>query len=833
MADATSTIQIVIEGSVRGITAAAGAAASAIGSITRGLGGLAAAGAGVQAIAGATAALTQLAPAAIIGVGALAALVAAKQTFAVATQGFADAIGGDAEALAGLAPSAREAANAFTALRDGPFKDLQQAVQQRFFEGFGEEIRQVGAAALPVLRTGMEGVSTALNGVGLELLAVGRNSFALSDLGSIFAGTTGFLTNARTAAADFLQGILALAGAGSQYLSGFGTALGDVGARFAEWARAAVESGDVFEWIDSAIAGFRDLGAIIGNVGSILGSVFGALAGDVSSPLAALADLTGRLREFFASAAAQGPLQALGETLRAVSSAFGDILLAALQAVLPLIQGLAPFVTALAEAFRDFAVGALGQLSGPLTQVVSQLAGALAPILPTLSAAFVQLAGALAPVINALAGPLASIISTIVLLFAQLVSALAPVIAALAPIVSLIGQALAEALQRIAPILVMVATTIAETLVAALNAIVPLLPPLIDAFLNLVDAALVLVPPLLDLAVATLPLFIGALQLVIPAVTAVANILAFLIPFLEMPIQTLANLTAAFSTMVGAVLATVGGWVTGLINFFTNVSQQGSTIIGNFVAAVGRFFTQMGDTVADVANAIYAVVSSQIGAMAASARAFVGDMVAAVVRFFNTMGTDAGAAVRRLVSDVVAAVGRLASDFATAAGRAVDGFVAGIRAGVGRVGQAARDLAASAWSALQSFFDFGSPSKLTRKGGRWVGQGLALGIGDSVDGIIASARTAAAAANEALLSAGPLTVTAQAVTGQLGAEQRVAAPATAADLQTAITAAMGSQQVAVTVLLDGEPVRAAVRAQIQGEQQELVRRATVGSGVSF
>jgi phage-related protein len=832
VADTSSTITLNFDGDLSGLTRAAAGVRTVLSGITKGLAGIGAAGSGVTAVAGLVAALQQLAPAALLGAAAIGAFVAVKATFALATQGFAEAVGGDAEAMAKLAPAAREAAQAITALRDGPIRELQQSVQQAFFQGFAEDIGQLSGTFLPTLRTGLTGIGEALATVRRDTVRAFATPETAADLGNLLANTKAALLENTTFLGNFGAGFVQLGSIGSEFLPGLVSGLDGVAARFRDFVEDNPAA--IHDMISNALQGFGDLFTGVGNIAASFGSILRGLAGDVGSPLAAFAELTGRLREFFASAAAQGPLQALGETLRTVSSVMGDVLLAALSAVGPLIQGLAPFVTALAQAFGDFATGALGALSGPLSQVVTQLGRELAPILPVVSAALVGVAEAIAPVINALAGPLASIISTIVLTLAQMVAAIAPVIAALGPLVSILGTTLADALNLVAPLLVEVAVVVAETLTTAISALVPLLPPLAAAFLSIIEAVVPLIPPLLDLAVATLPLFIGALQLVLPAVTAVVQIIAVLVaalvPLITSVVETTTTIVRSFSEMVGTVLSTIGGWITDMINFFTNLSQNGQQIVDDFTGAVSDFFAEMGDAVSDTANAIVALVTSQFGEMGASVQRFVGDMVAAVLRFFTNMRTDAVGAARALVTEAVAAIGRLASDFAAAAGRAVDGLVNGIRAGLGRVGDAARSLAQGAFDALNAVFNFGSPSKVTTQLGRWVGEGLALGIDGSTGDIIASARAAAQAANNALATGilPELAATAATVASSPGSADRARAGDAAA-----ITAALGSSEVVVQVMLDGEPVQAIVRTAIKANESDTVRRSRVGTGVSF
>ena len=106
------------------------------------------------------------------------------------TRGFGDALTaiGDpakfAQALAGLAPAARETALAIQGLRPA-FAGLRLDVQQRLFTGLGAVIGTLAAAYLPVLRTGLGGIATALNTTAHALAGFLAAPQSVADLGTI------------------------------------------------------------------------------------------------------------------------------------------------------------------------------------------------------------------------------------------------------------------------------------------------------------------------------------------------------------------------------------------------------------------------------------------------------------------------------------------------------------------------------------------------------------------------------------------------------------------------------------------------------------------------
>lgn len=359
---------------------------ASISSLGKGISSLAATGSAVNVVGGLAGALTQLAPAALLLPGALLAGAGAMATFKVATAGMSDAISagltGDmqafAEATKNMAPAAVDTARAVSGLK--PQLDaLRASVQGAFFEGFADQVREAGSNLLPTLSAGMTRVAGGFNGIGVEALKAAQSPFFRGDLDAILGGTAGMLGNMRFAAAHALSGIVGLGGVGAQYLSGLGTAIGNAAAEFRGWVDEGIDSGRIIELIDGAIAGFRSLGAIIGNLGSIAGSVFSGLGGSTQSFLGPLEQATARLAEFFASAGAQQALGALGAAFSAAGALLQSVFLSALNTLVPIIIGLAPIVTAVATSLQSWAP-VLGPIAVGIGAVVLAMRGVVAAV---------------------------------------------------------------------------------------------------------------------------------------------------------------------------------------------------------------------------------------------------------------------------------------------------------------------------------------------------------------------------------------------------------------------------------------------------------------------
>ncbi|ASU81402.1 hypothetical protein CDO52_00165 [Nocardiopsis gilva YIM 90087] len=477
-------------------------------------------GAALAPITGITAAL----PAAVAAAGA------ALGTLQVATLGVGDAFAalasGDTEkfteALEDLSPAARSVLREVEALSPA-LGDLQQQAQEALFAPLAGDLTKLGERLLPTLSAGMADVADAMGTAASSVLEFAGSAQSLDFLDELFDSTATAIRNADSALPDFLSGLTALGSAGLPYIEGLGTAIDNAAARFRAWANDAAESGRAVEWIDGAIEVFGQLGDIAGNVGSILGSVFGA-AGD-GGLLTIIEQATSAMARFLESAEGTQALSGIFQGLSDLGAALSPVL----QALLSGIGALAPAVGNIATAF------------GPvLTSAINGLVPALSALEPGITA-----------VIGALGEGIDALVSSGAL--EQLGTALADILIAVAPLLPVVGElaallvgVLAEALTAIAPGLALITAELAESLA-------PVLPELAAAFNELIQAAAPLVPDIIEALLPLLPLLPDLLVMIAAQTAAWAQVIRDLQP-------ALSELIKGAGTLVGAV-ATVISWV--------------------------------------------------------------------------------------------------------------------------------------------------------------------------------------------------------------------------------------------------------------------------------
>lgn len=337
--------------------------------------GLGAVGNATQVIGGLTAALTQLSGVTLLLPGILAGAGAALTTLKVGFASFWDAVNADtpkkfAKATEDMSASAKASV---IALRDlkiamSGVGSIGKPVQTAMFRGIADQINTLNKTYIPVLKTGMTGIATGFNAMGREaLIAVGKAS-SVSQVQTIFTNTSTAVAKMRLTLANAATGFLTLGAAGSAFLPRIGAAIDSAAAKFNSWSQRITSDGSFDRWVNNGITAFKQFGTIIGNIGSIIGSVFGALSASGGGALASFANLTGTVKDFLRSVEGSAALSSFATTVTKAGDALSQVLGAALKAVAPIVTALGPALQTLATSIGEHLSGAITAVTPALTR---------------------------------------------------------------------------------------------------------------------------------------------------------------------------------------------------------------------------------------------------------------------------------------------------------------------------------------------------------------------------------------------------------------------------------------------------------------------------------
>ena len=265
------------------------------------------------------------------------------------------------------------------------------------FAGLGATIKRVAGVELPVLRTGMGGVATQVNGVAKSFGEFFAKASTARDVGAIFDNTThsvGFLGAALT---DVVAVFMDVATVGSGFLPSLSQGLAGATGKLRDFVARARESGALAEWMQLAITRTEQLGHIVGNVGGVLVSIFRAAGTSGGDFLGTVEKITGELNRLLKTPTAQAGLSAFFRTITQT-----------VDALLPGVKEFAVQFFAAVKAAAD--TGGL-QKAG---KAISDLLIAAGPLLPVLTKLAGETLGSLATSASNLAEPFHKIVDSVI-----------------------------------------------------------------------------------------------------------------------------------------------------------------------------------------------------------------------------------------------------------------------------------------------------------------------------------------------------------------------------------------------------------------------------------
>ena len=654
------------------VGAGATTALSAVTPLGAGLGGVAA---GAIAVAGA---VGQAAGAAVSAGGVFASLGLAAATARVASSGLSEAFQAQAKAqeelaatgaisaatqdqltaaMDGLAPAAQRVVTEVTAL--GPaWSSFQDSIQQTVFQGVAREIGGISDAVLPVLQAQLTATAGTLNQAATGFAQFAQSEQFITLLDTILADLNNTLAALLPGAGAAGAGLLSIFAAAGPPATDMARAISDVGLSFGTWAAGIAESGQLTAFLEQANVVLGDLLGIVGNVGSVLVSVFGAGAGVGATLIALLRDATAQLAAFVQTAGAQAGLQQF----------FG-------------------LVTETGVALSD-----LGGIIGPIFAGLFSVIGVLIPQVNLLRDALLPVATVLGEALGTALTGLAPVISLVAQLIVGLVQALAPLVST---IVGALGPAIAE-----------IGALFTANLGPAVSGLFTLLQPLLGILLEIFGAQVVnainLVVDVLGgvfeilggLITFLTGVFTGDWEKAWDGLTQVADgvvtILTGIVGFLWRTIQNF------FRNGGREVIAVVRTWVGNLISSFVSFQVRIITGIITWVSNLVARFRLLSSLGWAAVRVLWDRVRTTFSSGVSRIAGIAGGGLGRVVGFFA-----------RLPGQIVSAVGNLGSLLFGAGQNVVQGLINGIQSLIGSVGSAMSDIAAT----IRAYLPF-SPAKL-------------------------------------------------------------------------------------------------------------------------
>lgn len=427
-------------------------------------------GGGVQGIVSITEAVKDMSGAILLAPAAIGGLATVFGTLAVSMNGVSDALSAMddpakfAKALQQLAPAAAQAVTIIAGFEQA-FKGAMQQIQQSFFEPLVGQIRPLVYQWLPLLMSAGKQVASVLGQAG-EVIAQWLQQPAAQ------AGFTEFINNLVQGLKQMLPAIKPIADAfltltrvGSQFFPEIADSITKIANAFNAWVQGASHSGQLQQWIQTALTSFGQLFQIINNVFQAFGNI-GALADKGGGLLTFLVNITQSFKAWTESAKGAELITAFFNNMKAASDVLGPILKIVGEAILVLFNNLAQLGVQSGSGITSFfqsiatALDSLGQSlisSGPalgdilkaVGDALLQMVQGVGPSLPSLFTNLAQAAVELTPVLVTIAKALGDVLSHLTpteiewilgfIVAVQGISVLVPIVTSLAAAFTFLG----------------------------------------------------------------------------------------------------------------------------------------------------------------------------------------------------------------------------------------------------------------------------------------------------------------------------------------------------------------------------------------------------------
>lgn len=536
--------------------------------------------------------LLQAGPAVALVAPAVLSLISVFGALKVATSGVGEAFKANAtgnaekfnEAMKKLAPSAQAVVKQMVALK--PQMDaLKKSVQGAFFQGLGAKNGPIATLAtlyLPLIRVHLTGVATEVNNLVRALIAMATQPAFLRDwastlanvrvaLGAILGSLTPLLSIMRdigTVAAPIFAAIAVTFGSWAAHLAGVVTQMRATGELTRSIQAAVIISAQFFQ--------------MLGNIGSVVLSLFQAMSSTGGSVFGVFGDLLGQLADFLNSAAGVKTLLVFFTAVHDAAVTLGPAVIPTFKAIGSVLVALAPFLPILAGVIAQ-ALTILGPVLKVVATSLSAALTALAPVVPVLAQGLAAIATALAPILPLLAQFIAAAVTGLV----PLLTALGPAVAlfaaawekglmAILPAVLDILGVLSGVLVDLAPTFVILVGLVAQFVKALAGPLSGLLHTLATTLLQLAPSVVKIIQVLAPLIAMIVGAFAGALQRVIP----------LLVPLVEILIQALQPVLEALAPVIAQLATSFGGVLVAALLELAQILGQILPVFGQMVAVV-------------------------------------------------------------------------------------------------------------------------------------------------------------------------------------------------------------------------------------------------------
>lgn len=219
------------------------------------------------------------------------------------------------------------------------------------------------AVVLPKLTSGFQQIASAVGGVATKVSIMLKTSSSVGELQDILSGTARVVQNIGKFIAPVISAFLLIGATAMPILVDLTSNIGNAGQAFLAFVQHASDTGNLDQWIHGAIDAFKQIFGVLGDLGSIVSSVFGAIQDAGGGSFGFIGPLIKTVREFLDSAQGHDTLVAVFQALNSVAGSLSKVVGALLVAIAPAIPPLVTAFASLATTVANLLVPAIGFLA--------------------------------------------------------------------------------------------------------------------------------------------------------------------------------------------------------------------------------------------------------------------------------------------------------------------------------------------------------------------------------------------------------------------------------------------------------------------------------------
>jgi SLT domain-containing protein/phage-related protein len=471
------------------------------------------------------------------------------------------------QAMAKLAPNARSFVGAVQALAPA-WDHMRLSVQNALFKGLDGTVKTLAGATIPVLQKRLTETGGIWNSIAKSAAGAITDMAKSGMLDKILKGANDNLKVFANTPKQLITAFGQLSVAAQPAFNGLLKQVSGFITHFTDGISKAFSSGGLQDAINTAFTLIGQLGTALGNALGVISSIGKAASDAGGQIIGVLGGVLAELNTLLKSPQMQASLRSLFASVSQIVGAIVPVIGSVVQALVPLLAAIAQPIAQIATVLGPV----LAQVATALGQALMPIIQALGPVLVTVGTAIVQIVQAVIPLLQPIGALVAAVVNS-------LAPALTPIIDVVTGLVDVLVGPLTQIVQALTPALITIGGIIAQVF----QALEPFLAPLVD----LIGQAASLIATVFASALTQL---MGALQPLIPVgMQLITTVLDALTPVLP-------TLGDAFVAIADALLSMIGP----LSQVWASLADQLAPIIGDIAPLIGQLATLFATTLAQV-----------------------------------------------------------------------------------------------------------------------------------------------------------------------------------------------------------------------------------------